>query len=660
MPHEPPAWVTRAYAAVLRLAPARARGRFAAEQIDLFRQLWDEERPRSAVRSTVWLAGMLWLAARAALAQQIDALRDARADRWSSPSRSTPEALLSDALYAVRSIRRAPWHALTIVGVVALGAALTSTVFALVDGVLLKPLPYRAAGELFAVRGLVNGQHDDFAGRAVAPLDVRDWQAAVPEAAFTMHMSTVGFGTLGVINGPTVWSREVDARFWDVLGVRPALGGFDPVDYHADVPVRPAIISHGLWQRIFGGDREVLGRPINAGRLRMRVAGVLPRNFVFPTSDAQVAPDVLLPAVLSADAFERRGSRSVETIVRMPASAPAGGVRARLDRATRDGAATFSSTNPRSRPFDSVELTPLKTAMTIDERPLAILVFAAGAALIGLVVINTGGLVASRSLDRVREFAARRALGATTWDLARLHLVDVGVLVCAGALSGLLAAQHLLLAIAQRLPDDILLLRELTVDARVIAVVGGAALLIAVAAAWLSLRASNRASLTTVLGQGAGTLVAPQRRGARLAFEAGQVALAMLLVIGGALFVTSLTRAWRADTGYDLSRTLFIDVRLGSSSTAQMDRILQLLTTLRAVPGVSRATVIDTIMLAGMRRGSPFRHTGPDSDAGEMIPVSSQFFEVTGLRAIDGRLPTDAEIDAGAPVGVVSERVARE
>jgi ABC-type antimicrobial peptide transport system permease subunit len=91
-----------------------------------------------------------------------------------------------------------------------------------------------------------------------------------------------------------------------------------------------------------------------------------------------------------------------------------------------------------------------------------------------------------------------------------------------------------------------------------------------------------------------------------------------------------------------------------------MDRILQLLTTLRAVPGVSRATVIDTIMLAGMRRGSPFRHTGPDSDAGEMIPVSSQFFEVTGLRAIDGRLPTDAEIDAGAPVGVVSERVARE
>ena len=658
----PPRWLLLVYAAVLRLYPARARRRFGDEPVILFGMLWNEERPARAVPTAGWIVRSLLSAARAGVACHLDDARHRRAGRAPKvPRRSLRDAAISDLRQALRSIRRSPWHSVTTIGVVATGLALAATVFALVDGILFKPLPYRAPGELFAVRGLASRQLDSLAGTAVSPRDAADWQRALPDAAFTTHRNTVGIGTLGVINGPTIWTRQVDEKFWDVLGVRPLIGGFEPADYAgAEQPIAPAVISHALWQRVFGGDLNVLGRRIDGSRRRFRVAGVLPRDFVFPQSSAVARPDILLPTTQADSGDAPRSSRFVEVIARIPPALGVDAARARLDAATRQGAAEFASSNPRARAFDSVDLAPLHHTIATDERPAALVAFAAVAAIVLLVGVNAGGLAASRAVDRRREMAARRALGASIADLTRLALIEASLLVAAGAVAGLVAARWLLGQTLLRLPANVAVFPELAIDSRVVAITVTSAAVMVLAATLFSVRTAIRSDPSLVLGRGAGAVV-PQRAAGRMTFEAVQIALAVILVLGGALFVTSLARAWGAKTGYDLTNTLYLEVRLGSGNGAPTVRALELLDRVRAVPGVARAGMIDTILLGNMRRGSTLvPDTGVDSDVGELIPVSSSFFDLAGLRAVEGRLATDDEIDSGALVAVVSERVARE
>jgi predicted permease len=645
----PPRWIHALYRAVARASPARVRDRVADDQVALFAELWREERPAGAVAAAFWTLAIVGRAAFAAMAMHVDERRRR------GPARRRWHAA-GDVKHALRGIRRAPWYSSTLIAVIAVGLALTATIFALVDGVLFKPLPYGAPHELYALEGRAGGEA--IAGSAVSPEEIEAWRSAAPEVRFTAHGTSIGFGTLGVVNGPTVWSRAVDTDFWDTLGVRPIVGGFAPADYDAELPTRPVVITYGLWQRLFGGDPNVVGRIVTSGRVSLRIAGVLPRSFVFPTGKGQVRPDMLTPAPRGPAAGDARASRTRNLIARVPSSLPMEVLRARL-------IASMPS-NPdatgRARDFDDVELLPLKDVITADHRMSATLAFGAGAMMVLLVAVNVSGLVAGRSLDRVRESAARRALGASSADLMRLHMIEIGVLVTIAAGLGLVLARYALIETTRRLPHDIVLLREPAIDGRVAAAVLVAATVVALAATWMAVRVPARRALTTVLGQGAGAAAAPARTFARSMLLAVQVGLALVLVTGGALFLASLHTIWGVDTGYDLTETIYVDVRVtGVPGTATpLARSLELVDILRGVPGVSSAAVIDTLLLSSARRGSPLAAPPGVRDEAEMIPVSSQFFQIAGLIAIEGRLPSHAELDGGAPVAVVSARTARD
>jgi predicted permease len=660
-----PAALSLLYRAALLLSPRHVRDRFADEQLDLLHRIWDEEAPRPRVRRMVYAIRLILTCARAGLACQVDNVRGGDR-RTVVPWRS----LMPHPRHAWRSIRRAPASAAMLTAVVALGVALAATVFALVDGVLFKPLPYRAPHELVRIGGVVHGADAHDIGDEVSPREVLAWQAALPDTAIAGHGSVVGFGTLGVVNGPTVWSRRVDRNFFATIGVQPLFGGFVPGDHDALPATQPAIISHGLWQRIYGGDAGAMGRLIETGltlstsparRLALRVVGVLPRDFIFPDGDGQVAPDILLPLVIGADEAGSH-SRYLEVIARVDAPA-----RPRVREALRRAAQSLGgSPDGRIPPLDDVVLTPLKETMVGDEKAFATLGFVALVVMMLLVAVNVGGLVASRSHARAREAAARRALGASTGDLVALHLAETGLLTLAGTVIGTGGAHVLLAALGRRLPPDVLLLRVPEIDVRVVAVAALSAVVVVVVATLIGVRASLRGTLTSLLGQGAGAAATPRRTWMRFVFEAGQVAMAIILVVGGALLVTSLYRAWTSETGYQLDDTLFIEVRLSPPSQAgggtSADRTLDLLERVRAVPGVSRAAVIDTLLLMGARRGSPLRPVGgpADSTIGELIPVSSGYFEIAGLLPIEGRLPSHSELEGGALVAVVSARTARE
>jgi predicted permease len=652
--------VVAVYRAMLRLYPRRAQ-RFGDDQLDLFVQVLREEWPASRLRRPFWLGALFARGVVAGCWLHWDEMRDAARSRRSRPARGFPwRTLMTDVRHALRSLRRAPWHAAGTTAVVALGVALAATVFALVDGVLFKPLPYRAPHEVFALRGTARGV-DPIDTRSASPREVREWRSAVPEIAISSSSTPLGYGTLGVINGPTVWSRAVDAHFWDVVGRRPMIGDFAPSDFDADLPTKPAIISYALWQRLFGGDATVVGRRIEAGRITLRVAGVLPRDFVFPSMERQAVPDILHPMVLPPEAFQS-GSRYLAVIARVPSGVPHESVVPRLERAAQSAGAPEG----RGRAFDAVTLTPLGEIMAMQERTSAALAFSAVALMVALVAVNVGGLIASRAQDRARESAARLALGATWVDLARLYLIEIGVLTLAGAAIGLAAAQLLLSETARRLPANVLLLRPPEIDVRVVMAVLVATSVVALVATAIALSSTNRRSLTPILGQGAGATTARQRSSGRFVLQAGQVALAITLVIGGALFVTSLARVWNQDAGFTLDDTMYVEVRLGSPPAGgdgnSATQVLELLELVRRTPGVDRATVIDAILLERARRGSTLQPVGGPVNMlfGDLIPVASGYFQMAGLRPIEGRLPSDEEMDAGAPVAVVSERTARE
>ncbi len=162
----------------------------------------------------------------------------------------------SDLRHAFRSLRRTPWYAITVVGVIALGMALATTVFAVVDGVLFKPLPYPRVSEIFGLSpDVAAAGGTSRALRTVSPAHLQAWREAVPDAVFS------GFNTSGVeltLGDDPVELALVDARFLDVLGQRPLIGGFRAEHFGPRGPVQAALITFGLWQRAFGGDPGVL------------------------------------------------------------------------------------------------------------------------------------------------------------------------------------------------------------------------------------------------------------------------------------------------------------------------------------------------------------------------------------------------------------------
>jgi hypothetical protein len=244
-----------------------------------------------------------------------------------------------DVTQAWRSLGRAPFYTITLAGVVALSLALATTVFAVVDGVLFKPLPYRQADRLFAV---TLGRHDrpdslrPFS--PISPAEFHEWSSAFPDGMLTAY----SFGDsqpVGVHD--FVRATRVDAAFFDVIGMRPVIGGFAPADFLATGPIAPALVTWRFWRDRLGADPGSIGRSlVDDHGQGIRVVGVLPPDFVFPLPVK--SPDVLVPRV---DATPRGLGRSLAVLVRLAPSARVEEASARLAAAAAAWANTQSSSS---------------------------------------------------------------------------------------------------------------------------------------------------------------------------------------------------------------------------------------------------------------------------------------------------------------------------
>jgi predicted permease len=559
---------------------------------------------------------------------------------------------------AWRGLRRAPGYGVATTGVLAISLTLAVLVFAVVDGVLLKPLPYPRSGELAAIQAGWTSRPSFAGALTVSGSDFVAWRTVAPDVRFAAF--SLG-GAEQIDEGDRAIGADIGAGFLEVLEQRPILGGFAPEHFTTSQSIQPALITYAAWQRRFGGDPSLVGRvlPGDSGRA-IRVVGILPPSFLFPTSLGRFVPEVLTPLVERPNAADDRG-RGLLVIARVPAGVDRRGFEARLQAATADVARRFPKrpNQPGAGPFDLVRAIPFDTALRSSARLPFSIVFALAAALVLLACVNVTGLAAARAQDRRRELALRRALGAGGGQLIRLLVVENAILIAAGASVGVGAASLLLPFVAALLPPDIAVLKPLAIDMRVVAfAVAAAAACVGVTAFWPA-RVTLAGELRPVLTDGASTT--PRRMGlGRRVLVSLQVALALAMAIGGALLVGSWARVWQQNTGYEVGSTVHVWMNARSATT--WTDIDSLLNTVRNIPGVRAAGGSDMWLLQRAVRGNTFAEPAGVKVTSnvESFGVTTGFLETTGLAPVEGRWLTHAELTTGAPVAVVSQRVARE
>lgn len=571
--------------------------------------------------------------------------------------------------HAVKSLRRSPWYAASAVGVLGLGLALAMVAFAVVDGVLFKPLPYTRPDELFVVRPRIAAQ-PQIELPSVSGREWTAWNRAAPDLALAaISLMPLPADTRG---GRERIDAAIDERFLHLLGVQLVLGGFNADDFTdawrtPTVWLQPTLISYRTWRQEYGGDPGVVGRHVIVRTDRegiqfgLRIAGVLPEGFVLPVDSrevAQLSPMTTAPSQWLGD---------LQVIARVAPDAQVA-TEARLQVATLQLAlqapplAPHPSRAPRPV-FDAVALVPVEDLISAKQRPAFLLIFAATAVLLVLAGVNVAGLSTARGFEHRADLAIRRALGASPGLLAHGLLMETAVIVVLALVVSWLAARPLLILTVDLLPATVGLLKEPALDWRVFAAsaVAAVALLVAISVwpAVEAMRVDPRA-----------LLAARQNATGRIrrfhpVLIATQVALGFILLIAGGLTITSVGAAYLNDTGYRRDGTVLLEVfvRRTATATAEVEALRQVPETLSRIPGVSRVAVstINPLFSQRANRWTQVVPAGWTADPGSIVSreVSETFFDVMGLRLVQGRWPQAGEWSATQPVAIVSEQAAR-
>jgi predicted permease len=555
----------------------------------------------------------------------------------------------------VNALLRRPWYTVSIVAVIGVGFALLASVLAVVDGVLFKPLGYPGEGELVAIRVSSNRSRTP---PTVRPDDLVTWSDSLPGVAVT------GFDVNGTPDG-AIGKARVVANFFDVIGVRPAVGGFVPGDFiplatpRGSPLIEPRIVTHEIFESRFGGDLGAIGRTVienPALGIGYRVIGVMPRGFVFPYDRVRVGYIGPFVAAFVYDRLPR-------VIARMTPGMTAAELRPRVlaaAAATSGAGGAPSADNPE---IEHVDVEPLARALGTASRPLFIAFLAAAGVLLVIASLNAASLMAARALDRARELAVRRALGARAWDVGTLMLTEAACLVGVGTGVGLMLATLFLRLIVPLLPDNVVLFRAAAIDWRIVTFTT----VVAVAITGLTTTALVRRAVAKDSAMQPGRTVTESARSWRRRLVISvQVALTLVLTVAGSLLVGSLLAVYGQDEPITTKTVVAIRTQLfdtGSISNARQRvvRVEALLERLRHVPGVDAAAASAADFLNGGHTPPRFAEPAGRSTARVVVEaqsVTDDYFRLMELQVVAGRLPTAGELANDDPVIVVGERVA--
>ncbi|MFI5228236.1 MAG: ADOP family duplicated permease [Gemmatimonadales bacterium] len=564
------------------------------------------------------------------------------------------ERLVQDVRYAGRSLRRSPAFTITAATTLALGIAANTTMFTIVHSVLLRPLPFANADELFVVSRLPERMAGLF-GLAMADRDYYPYAGAQRTFSSTASYRAFPATLLDAGDPARIPIAVVTPSFFGTLGVTPRFGqGFQ---HDADAAGAPsvAVISASLWRERFGADSSILGKSVRVDDARRTIVGIMPDGFDFPRHS-----QVWLP--MSRE-LEPGNSRLQVVIGRLRPGSTSQPALAELER--------LASNQPRERAQDADDLrehaqvVPLRDAVVGDART-ALLIFSGAVGLVLLIAcLNVSNLLLMRAAARRRELGIRAALGAGRARLVRALLTESVLIALAGGGAGFLLAVVCLRIALNVLPAGLLpRASEVHADPFIAAVVFLACVACGLGAGLLPALAASRRDAREIIADGGRATERSLARGALVTLE---TALSLVLLVGAGLTVRSFARLSSVDLGFVPEHLVTATVDLPDSRYPTPELINAFVAAidsrLRSLPHVRNTTAInwlpfDSTYITGTF--TPSEESAQTAHFSVLKPfVSPNYFQTMGIRIVDGRAFAPSDRAGAEAVAIVSQGTAK-
>jgi len=584
------------------------------------------------------------------------------------------ENLLRDVCYALRQMRKSPGFALLAIGTLALGVGANTAIFAVIESVVLRPLPYAHADRLLYI-----GPKSDAPGfTKTSWLNYRDIRSQ-SRLLKDLGGYSEDLGVVENADGPqNVVAPRVTPNLLSMLGTRPLLGrAFTEPEGVTGGP-SVVMLSEELWRQSFHADRSIIGQSIKVSGALHTVVGVMPASFQFPH---EMGPDIRkgiwLPLQPSQEMLSDRGYQFFSMVGELAPEVTRAQAQQELDAI----AAHISGTATVTKDTNLFRASPYQELLTGTVRPVLFALFAAVALVLLIACANVSHLMIARCLGRQQEFAVRSALGAGRWRLARQMLWEGMLLSLLGCGAGVILAQ-LALRLARKLPDGTIpnanaigfhwtVVLALAAIAMVTTVLSSLlpALLVARSDPQAALQAASRGTgPRTVSGKLTGWLVA------------GEVALSTLLLVGTGLLFHTLWNLQQSQLGFNADRVTtfsatpedaagFSNLAVSDETQAAPASVATLiyqpvLERIRQMPGVTSAALITTPPLSSKGVQGSFRIIGqPTNSRGQTAlfsAVSGDYARTMGTPVLRGRMVNDGDVLSTPLVVVVNEALAKK
>ncbi|HVN05993.1 MAG TPA: ABC transporter permease [Bryobacteraceae bacterium] len=571
------------------------------------------------------------------------------------------EQVAQDLRYAVRTLRKSPGFALFAVLALALGLGANAAIFSVVDAVLLRPLPFRDAGRLVEV--WEDDSHMGFPLDTPAPANFADWKHR--NHVFTDMAALKGDLYALTGDGPPeqVEGSPVTANLFPLLGVSPILGrGFSATEDQPGGP-RVALISYGLWQRRFAGDRTIAGRDIWLDNEKYQVIGVMPRGVTFPEQS-----QIWLPLALGPREWAQRDSHYLRVFARLKPGVTLAQAQREMTGIARQLTVEYPATNTNL----GATVVSLRDQL-VGNLKAALWAVTAGVGCVLLIACaNLAGLLLARAAGRRREFAVRAALGAGRARLATQALVESLLLAALGGALGVMLAVWAIPFLRHLVPTTLAAWSQPRIDWPLLAFLACASILAAVLSGTLPAMVLSRAGWAGSLRQGGRTSTGGSSRLRRLLII-GEVGLAVVLLVGAGLLTKTLWKLSHVPLGFRPGGVLTMRTALPISSdtpyrdfTARSEFYRRVLEKVTALPGVVSAGYTTFLPLtndggtsAFIVEGAPPPLPGQINDANHRA-ISAAYLETIGVRLRAGRSFRDADGPAAPLVAIVNQAMARQ
>jgi putative ABC transport system permease protein len=644
----------RLYRFLLRLYPAEFRVRYGESMVEFYRDRWRAEATPNTAAS-IWreIAADL---VRTALPERVVSLVVSTPRGPARPKEKIMSILAQDVRYALRGLAHRPAFTLTVVATIALGIGANVAIFSVVNGVLLRPLPFPNAERVVEFNHLEPYQ-------SVAEMEFVDYRREMRSLQRIAAWSGAQGNLTGDGEAERLQAVRVSDGFFGTLGVPPFLGRTFTADEDQRGGPPVLVMSYGLWQRRFAGDQGIVGKRVMLNGTPRTVVGVMPKRFDYPNPGVSI----WVPLRLNLDSLDTRNNHYLQMVARL---APEHTISQAIAEATTLGrrwATAYPDIYSPGKPLQP-RIQTVGDALVGASRPYLFTLLGAVAFVLLIACVNVANLLLARGEGRRKELAIRTALGASRGRVVTQLLTESVLLALMGGAGGLALAWWGSRILIHAAPAGIPRIGDIRMDVSVLLFTVGVSLatgmLFGLAPAWRAAASDT----STTLKEGGKTSAHGGVRSARAALVVAEVALAVVMLTGAGLLVRSLRALQQVDLGFDPSSTLTLRLALppreyDDAKTTQFIR--DIVDRAAAMPGVRSAAAVGCPPMSCGDRWSILIDgrvvkTIAEAPSAQPVQVTPEYFKTLGMRLRRGRAFTAADRIDAPMVAVVNETMARQ